>query len=144
VSKSHAKGRNKKQSDRHRQPTRNSDASIYLGLAIIGAAIVGGAWLFSSGDPGVRGWAVVGYIALVAWLTNLYAIAVYRGRQLPNWKLALARLPLRCVGFGRKHGKPVEAAHDEPSARTMIIVSTVISVALVAAAAVFLATDLTA
>ena len=142
MSKSHAKGRHKKQSDRERKPTRNSDASIYLGLGIIGAAIVGGAWLFSSGDPSVRGWAVVGYVALIAWLINLYAFGVYRGRHLQNWKLALARLPLRCAGFGRKHGKPVEAAHDEPSARTMLIVSAVISVAIVAAAAAFLTTDL--
>ena len=60
--------------------------------------------------------------------TNTAAISVYRGGTLPPWRQALARLPLRCAGYGTKGGKPVEAAHDAPGAKKMIIASVVFSI----------------
>jgi hypothetical protein len=86
----------------------------------------------------MAGWFAMAYIVLVAWLTNAAAIAVYRGRSLPPWRQALARLPLRFAGYGTKGGKPVEAAHDQPIAKTVIIASLVITVVLLVVLALFI------
>lgn len=115
----------------HRTKAARSDANdkaIYLSFIIIGIAVAGLAFLFS---PPNWGAVTLGYLAAVAWLVNLYAYRIYRGEHLAGWQCALARLPLRCAGFGRRHGKPVEAAHDVPKARSMILTSIAVSVAAI-------------
>lgn len=115
--------------------TARNDRGIYIGVVIIGAFIVMLGWLL---EP--KWWAIitVGYIAWVAWLVHIFALSVYSGGHLSAWKLALARLSLRWAGFGRAHGKPVEAAHGEPSARKTIVVTSIVSLVIVAGLAVLL------
>jgi hypothetical protein len=50
---------------------------------------------------------------------------------MANWQRALARLPLRFAGFGTKGGKPLEGAHNASQARSMIIVSIIVSLAII-------------
>ena len=108
------------------------DGTIYLGLVIIGAAVVVLGFLLDGGWHALTGSLAVGYLALMAWLTNHAAYRAYRGQPMANWKQALARLPMRCVGFGAKGGKPLEAAHDAASALRMLVVSAVFSVVVLA------------
>jgi len=105
-----------------------SDRAIYIGLLIIGGFIVFLGLLLSAGDGSLAGWFAFGYLLLIAWVANTAAFAAYRGRALSPWRQALARLPLRCAGFGTRGGKPLSAAHDAPAARKMVIVSVVVSI----------------
>lgn len=121
-----------------------SDRGIYLGFIIIGGAVVLLAVLLSAGEGSLTGWATLGYVALLAWLTITSAFAAYRGRDLPPWRRSLARLPLRCVGYGTKGGKPISAAHDAPAARKVIIASVVFSVIVLLVLAYFLVPEIRA
>lgn len=105
-----------------------SDRAIYGGFILVGFFIVVIAWLFTDG----RYWreVVLGYLLAIAYLLNFYTIQVYRGKHLANWKQALARVPLRFVGYGTKEGKPLEAAHDHPATRTALLVSLLVCLAL--------------
>lgn len=125
-----------------RTQARARDRTIYLGLLIIGAAIVAAAFLLDTERVGFARYATLAYLAAMAWLTNLYAIRALRGRPLARWQQALARLPLRCVGYGSRGGKPLEAAHDSPAAKKMIGLSILCSVVLLALLAVALLPDL--
>lgn len=109
--------------DRSPRP-RISDATLFLGFAIIGAFAV----LVLSLATGVE-WPQIalGYVAAIAILINLYAFRAYRGGRLEGWQQALARVPLRFVGYGSRGGKPLEAAHDHPETRKALIVSVVVS-----------------
>lgn len=121
---------------------RARDRTIYLGLVIIGAAVVVLGFLLEGGWRTFTGSLAVGYLALMAWLTNHSAYRAYRGQPMANWKQALARLPMRCVGFGAKGGKPLEAAHGAASAQRMIVISAVFSVLALAGLALLLIPDL--
>ena len=117
---------------------KTSDGAVYFVLALIGLAFVGAAFLLQ-GSPGqLVGPVAVGYCAVMAWFVHVSAWAAYRGRRNANWRQALARLPLRCAGFGAKGGKPLEAAHDVPAAKTTIVVSAVVTLVILVALAVWL------
>ncbi len=130
----------RKQSSGNASPRRvTKDRSIYLGLAFIGVILVLLVWLFTDGH-----WRemTLGYLFAIAWLTNLYAFNAYAGKSLAQWQQALARLPLRCAGYGSKHGKPLEAAHRASSALRMIWTSIVISIVVLAGLVLLLLPDL--
>ncbi len=119
------------------------DGTIYLGLVIIGGAVVVLGFLLAGGwRTPLTGGLAVGYLALMAWLTNHSAYRAYRGQPMANWKRALARLPMRCAGFGVKGGKPLEAAHGAASALRMIVISAVFSVLVLTGLAFLLIPDL--
>lgn len=114
-----------------------SDRTIYIGFIVIGAFI---AFLAAILTDGVY-WphACVAYLAIVAFFVHHCAMAIYRGRHdLAGWERALARLPLRCAGYGAAGGKPIEASHGDPRARRMIITSAVISIVIIGALAAWL------
>jgi hypothetical protein len=142
MSKTSAKSQRKKKAPA-RRPTGSttSDLSIYIGLLIIGGAVVIGAYLLTTGGH----WREVAlaYLVLMAFLVNLYAFGAYQGKRLANWQQALARLPLRWVGYGTKRGKPLTAAHDAPAARKMLIVSIIVSVLILIVLAFLLIPPLT-
>ncbi len=137
-------GKRHRHKARAARPTsrRARDGTIYLGLVIIGAAVVVLGFLLDGGWHTLTGSLAVGYLTLMAWLTNHSAYRAYRGQPMANWKQALARLPMRCVGFGAKGGKPLEAAHGAASARHMIVISAVFSVLVLAGLAFLLIPDL--
>ena len=115
-----------------------SDGSVYFVLAIIGLAIVAGAFLLAGGRGELVGPVAVGYCAVMGWFAHTSAWAAYRGRRTANWRQALARLPLRCAGFGTESGKPLEAAHNAPAAKKTILTSGIVTVAILGALAVLL------
>ena len=95
------------------------DGGVYIGILMIGAF---GVWLIAiaTGD-----WkqGLLGYIVAVAFLVNLSAWQVCGGKTIVGWKQSLARLPLRCVGYGTRGGKPLAAAHGSDRAKMMLFVS---------------------
>jgi len=101
------------------RPPANMDGGVYIGILMIGAF---GVWLIAiaTGD-----WkqGLLGYIIAVAFLVNLSAWQVCRGKTIVGWKQSLARLPLRCVGYGTRGGKPLAAAHGSDRAKMMLSVS---------------------
>ncbi|UCD74526.1 MAG: hypothetical protein JSV91_12150 [Phycisphaerales bacterium] len=105
-----------------------SDRTIYAGLILIGLFFVLLASLATGGH-----WELytILYLALLAWFVNYYAALVYRGAHMANWKQAMARLPLRFVGYGTKGGKPLEAAHGHREVRNVLVLSIVISIAVI-------------
>ena len=113
-----------------------TDRAIYLGFAIVGLFIVVLSWLFTDG----RYWNVValGYVAAVAYLIHFYTFQAYRGRHLDNWQQALARVPLRFVGYGTKGGRPLEAAHDHAETKKALGLSVAVSLALLVVLSLFL------
>ncbi len=113
-----------------------SDGSVYFVLAIIGVAIVAVAFLLEEGRGRLVGPVAVGYCAVMGWFAHTSAWAAYRGKRTANWRQALARLPLRCAGFGTKSGKPLEAAHNAPAARKTIIASGIVTIVILGALAV--------
>jgi hypothetical protein len=107
-----------------------SDHAIYLGVAVIGLFTTILAWLFTDG----RLWGAIGlvYVALVFYLINFYTFQAYRGKHLGNVSGALARVPLRFVGYGTKEGKPLEAAHDHPETRNALLLCLLICLVVLA------------
>jgi hypothetical protein len=122
-----AKHRNRRHGNRP-PDDRRGDAGVYVGLLMVGAMAVG-LWYLLSPTTWTHG--LIGYMLALAVLVNLYTWQVFRGRHLANWQKALARLPLRFAGFGTRGGKPLEAAHGQESARTMLLVSIAASVVIV-------------
>jgi hypothetical protein len=117
---------------RHSKPKpvrRTSDQAIYLGLGLVGGFLVILVWLLTD----ARYWreVLLGYLIAVGWLINLYTFQVYRGVHLPNWKQALARVPLRFAGYGTRDGKPLDAARNQPNAKLALLVSIAACVAVV-------------
>jgi hypothetical protein len=119
----------------HPADARRSDAGEYIGLVMIGAAVTV-AWYLISPATWMHG--LIGYVIALAVLVNLYAWQVYGGKHLAGWQKGLARLPLRFAGYGTKGGKPVEAAHGQPAARMMLLVSIAASVVIVAGLSIWL------
>ncbi len=140
MSKSHAHDKRRRGGDHRPERARTPDRAIYIGLTMIGAFIV----LLAVPLTGGKHWqeVAVGYVAAMAWLVNLYAIRACLGGHLANWQAALARLPLRCAGYGRKGGKPLEAAPGHAAARNAIIASIVFSIVVVVALAWWLVPEL--
>ena len=130
MSKTSARSQRKKGGGHDSRRPRSNDGAIYLGLIIIGLFIVALAFLLGESKREVWGPVCLGYVAALAWLTNLYAISVYRGKSLANWQFALARLPLRLAGFGTKNGKPVEAAHNVERAKMAIMIGIAASIVI--------------
>ena len=112
-------------SHHHKPPPRSSpnlDGGVYIGILMIGAF---GIWLFTIVSDSADAWkhGLLGYIIAVAFLVNLSAWQVCAGRTIVGWKQSLARLPLRCVGYGTRGGKPLAAAHGSDRAKMMLFVS---------------------
>jgi len=104
------------------RPSSNLDGGVYIGLLMIGAF---GIWLFAIASDSADAWkhGLLGYIIAVAFLVNYFAWQVCAGNAIVGWKQSLARLPLRCVGYGTRGGKPLAAAHGSDRAKMMLFVS---------------------
>lgn len=118
-----------------RSKPSGSDHAVYVVLMLVGAF---GLMLWWLASPETWKYALIGYLLAVAFYLNHSVWMVYQGQHLPNWRASLARLPLRAYGYGRKGGKPLEAAHDQPETRTALMVSIILCVVLIAAAWTFL------
>ena len=70
---------------------------------------------------------VLGFIIAVAFLVNLSAWQVFAGKTIVGWKQSLARLPLRCAGYGTRGSQPLAAAHGPDRAKMMLFVSSATS-----------------
>jgi hypothetical protein len=127
-----ARRRKKRSGPPQIKPTQPaSDRTIYAGLLLIGLFFVLLAGLVAGGEGG-RWWEFfVLYVIVLAWFVNLCTFMAYRGVHMANWKQAMARLPLRFAGYGTKTGKPLDAAHGKPNARTAMIICMLISVVVI-------------
>ncbi len=105
---------------------RSNDIAVYIAFALIGGFV---GFLAHLANFGIS-WKeiLLGYCAALAILINLYALQAYQGRSLANWQQALARLPLRFAGYGRKGAKPLEAAHNSEVAKMAIFISVAVCV----------------
>jgi hypothetical protein len=117
--------------------TRINDVNIYIGFIVIGGFVWVLAYLLNH-DQAFWGAVTLGYVIAIAFLTNLYAFGAYQGKRLANWQQSLARLPLRFAGYGTKGGKALAAAHNADRARSMVILSVLVSVAIVVLASLVL------
>lgn len=125
--KSHSK---KRSSDKTVTRSVIPDGGIYIAIAGVGAiGLV--FWYGSSPDDWQYG--LIGYLIAVAILVNLNAFKACRGHHLSSWQQSIARLPLRCAGYGNKGGKPVEAAKGQKNALMMVFMSMAFSVAVILA-----------
>ena len=104
------------------RPATNLDGGVYIGIMMIGAF---GIWLFAIASDSADAWkqGLLGYIIAVGFLVNHSAWQVCGGKAIVGWKQSLARLPLRCVGYGTRGGKPLAAAHGSDRAKMMLFVS---------------------
>jgi hypothetical protein len=136
MSKSAPHARRRKHARRPEQARRASDSTIYAGLILIGVFVVALAVPLTQGDHWQE--VAVGYVIAMAWLVNLYGFRAWRGVHLANWQAALARIPLRFIGYGRKGGKPIEAAAGHDDAGKAIIVSVIVSVLIIVTVALAL------
>lgn len=109
---------------------KTTDRAIYFGVLIVGFFAVMLASLF----VGVEYWPVLSviYLALIAYIIAFDTWQVYRGKHLANWHQAMAKLPLRFVGYGTREGKPLEAAHDHPEVLKALGVFLAVSVVILA------------
>jgi hypothetical protein len=113
------------------KPTRKtSERAIYLGVLVVGFFSVMLASLFM----GLQNWPILSvvYLALIAYIIAFDTWLVYRGKHLSNWHQAMAKLPLRFVGYGTKEGKPLDAAHDHPEVFRALMIFVVASVVVLA------------
>lgn len=104
------------------------DGGIYtfiVGVGAIGMVF----WWATSRDDWQYG--LVGYLIVIAVLVNLNAWKACQGQHLSSWQQSLARLPLRCAGYGTKTGRPIEAAKSHQGAKTMVLISMAFSVAVI-------------
>ena len=137
MSKPSAKTSHKRSAGRPKVPSATPDRTYYAGFAVIGAFAVFLVSVLTEGDFWKE--AAVVYMALVAFQVNVSAFGVYRGKvPTAGWQRALARLPLRCAGYGSKGGHPIEAAHGEPKVLKVIIASIVFSVVVLAGLAAWI------
>ena len=112
--------------DRARSEPR--DAAVWIAI-VMGGVFAMVLWYLVSSETWRHG--LVGYLIAVAVLVNYYAWRVSAGRSLRGWQRAMARLPLRWVGYGTRNGKPLDAAKGSPRARLMILVSIAASTVLI-------------
>jgi len=128
MSKSSSKSHPKKRSpDKAATGAVIPDGGIYtfvVGVGAIGMVF----WWATSRDDWQYG--LVGYLIVVAVLVNLNAWRACQGQRLSSWQQSLARLPLRCAGYGTKGGRPIEAAKSHQGAKTMVLISIAFSVAV--------------
>ena len=105
-----------------------SDRAIYIGAIVIGFffTVIAGLLLDSHWrEP------LIIYVAGVSYLTVLATFAIYRGKHIPNWQQAMAKIPLRFVGYGKKGGKPLETAHGQANTRNALLMCMVVSLIFV-------------
>lgn len=109
----------------HPRKTRTglADGGVYIGLVMIGVFSIGLFWIFSAESADAWKQGLLGYIIAVAFLVNLYTWRACAGKDLAGWQESLARLPLRCAGFGTRGGKPLAAAHGSDRAKMMLFLS---------------------
>ena len=136
MTKHTTKARRKKTSASKSRQHAMQDRGFYFGFIMIGGFIVLLSIPLTGGDYW-RHTALFCFLLLVI-LINLAAWKAYAGGKLLSWQAALARIPLRAVGYGSKGGKPVEAAHDKPDAKLAIWLCLVISLVLLGGLAVLL------
>lgn len=130
-----AKKKSKKSSGSKSGPRQASDRDIYFVVLIVGAFGLM-LWWVASRDTVM--YAGLGYLLTVAFYVNHSAMLAWKGQSMPHWRTAMARLPLRFAGYGRKGGKPLEAAHDQPDAGRTIVISTIVSLVVLIGLAAFL------
>jgi hypothetical protein len=108
-----------------------TDRAIYISIVIVGLAVTGLGFLITTGAY----WEefAIGYVTLVAIAINVSAWNAYRGRRLALFQRALARVPLRPAGFGAKGGRSLAAAQGDSRASSAIVISVILSAAIVAA-----------
>jgi len=104
------------------RPATNLDGGVYIGILMIGAFGIGLFWIASGGGDAWKP-GLLGYIIAVGFLVNYSAWQVCAGKTIVGWRQSLARLPLRCVGYGTRGGKPLTAAHGSDRAKMMLFVS---------------------
>ncbi len=128
MTKSASRGRSKKSSTS--RPARRTvpDGGVYIAF-VLGGAFALLLWSIADSDSWASG--LIGYIIALAFLVNLNGWRAYRGSHLSGWQQALARLPLRCVGYGTKSGRPIEAAHGAPSVQMILFVSLAVSAVII-------------
>jgi hypothetical protein len=114
------------------RPAANMDGGVYIGILMIGAF---GIWLFTIVSDSADAWkhGLLGFVIAVAVFVNLSGWQVCAGKTIVGWKQSLARLPLRCVGYGTRGGKPLAAAHGSDRAKMMLFVSIATSFVVVLA-----------
>lgn len=115
---------------RVRPQRKTSERAIYMGAVIVGFFAVMLASLFM----GLEYWPVlsVAYLALIAYIIAFGAWQVYRGKHLAHWHQAMAKLPLRFVGYGTKEGRPLDAAHDHPEVFKALSIFVIVSLIILA------------
>lgn len=113
-----------------------SDRSVYWGVLIVGFFVVMLGWLLSEGTFWRQ--TLLGYCVLLILNINFAGWDACRGKRLGDWKQSLAKIPLRFAGYGTKDGKPVETAHDQPGAKSAMMIVSVVSVLIAAGLAVLL------
>ncbi len=119
-----------------RQGTGPPDGAVYIGVAMVG---VFGVWLWAIvAPPGYWKHGLMGYVIAVLVLVNLAAWRICLGNHLPPWQQSLARLVLRWAGYGTPGGRPLDAAHGSGRAKSMLLVSLGVSLAVIAALALVL------
>ncbi len=107
----------------------NRDGAVYGSLILIGLFVTALGFLLSGGHY----WAhtAIGFVTLMVVLINAFATRAFMGGRLMAWQQSLARVPLRPAGYGRKGGKPLEAAHGQSDARSALITGVVVSLLVV-------------
>ncbi len=128
MTKSSSRGRSKKSSTSRSAPRRVNDGGVYIAF-VLGGAFAMLLWSIAAPDSWKSG--LIGYIIALAFLVNLYGWRAYLGGHLSGWQQSLARLPLRCVGYGTKGGRPIEAAHGAPSVQMILFVSLATSAVMI-------------
>ena len=135
MSKAHHKGGSRKHTARAPAGRKGPpDGAVYIGLFMIAAFAI---WLWTIVAPGPDSWkhALLVCTVILLALVNLYTWRVYFGARLAPWKQSLARLSLRWAGYGTSKGRPLEAAHGSPAARTMLMLTMATSVVVIVALA---------
>ena len=135
MTKSHHKSARKGHARQVR--TGTADGGVYIGLAMIGVFGIGLFSILSAGSDDAWKQGLVGYVIAVAFLVNLYTWRACAGKDLAGWQQSLARLPLRCAGFGTRGGKPLAAAHGSDRAKMMLFLSIATSAVIIAGLALW-------
>ena len=124
MSKTSGDRHHKKKKHTHKPPAKSAggDHAVYVVLLLLGGF---GLLLWGALSPETWRFAMIGYVLAIGGYVTHSVWLAYAGQDMPNWRQSLARLPLRFFGYGRKGGKPIAAAHDQPEAKTAMIVSIV-------------------
>lgn len=123
-----SKAHDRRSAKRSRPTQRLADGGVYIVIVMFGAF---GLLLWSvAGQDWHHG--LLGYLVAVALLVNVAAIRAYLGHDLSWFQRALAHLPLRCVGYGTRKGRPIQQARGAANALRIIVVSVLFSVGVLA------------